>query len=69
MELIEKQIRQLSISQLQDPIKTKINRKGQFKRTYRSMGQTREPRNKPRHIWSINLTTKQPRICNEERTV
>ena len=25
------------------------------KQTYRSMEQTREPRNKPTHLWSINL--------------
>ena len=32
------------------------------------MKQNREPRNKPTHISSINLT-KEPRIFNEETTV
>ena len=31
------------------------------KQTYRPMQQNREPRNKPRHLWSINLLTKEAR--------
>ena len=33
------------------------------------MEQNREPRNKPTQMWSIDLTTKEPRIHNEERIV
>ena len=32
------------------------------KQKYRSMEQERNPRIKPKHLWSINLTTKEERI-------
>ena len=38
------------------------------KKRHRSMEQNREPRNKPKLIWSINLQ-KKSRICNGKRTV
>ena len=38
------------------------------KKTYIATEQNRKPRNKPMHIWPINLT-KEPRICNGESTV
>ena len=38
------------------------------KHTHRSMQQNREPRNKPTHLWSINLT-KETRLYIGEKTV
>ena len=40
-----------------------------LKQTHTSMKQKKEPRNKPMHIWSNNILTKEPRIHNGERTV
>ena len=39
------------------------------KQTYRSMEQNRELRNKPMHLWSIDLQTRKARIHNGKKTV
>ena len=39
------------------------------KQTHRSVEQNRAPRNKPSHIWSINLIDKETKIYNGEMTV
>ena len=38
------------------------------KQTYRSMEQSREPRNKPTHLWSINLPKRRQEYTMEERS-
>ena len=37
------------------------------KQTYRAMEQDREPRNKPMHLWSINLRQRRPEYTMEKR--
>ena len=37
------------------------------KQTCRSMGQSREPRNKPVHLWSINLQQRRQELTMEKR--
>ena len=37
------------------------------KQTYRSMEQNREPRNKPTHLWSINLRQRRQEYTVEKR--
>ena len=39
------------------------------KHIHRSMEQDRDPKNKPTHLWSINLRKKEARIHNGEKTV
>ena len=39
------------------------------KQIHRAMEQNRQPRNKPMHLWTINLQKKEARIYNEEKTV
>ena len=39
------------------------------KQTYRSMEQNREPRNKPTHLWSINLQQRRQEYTVEKRQV
>ena len=39
------------------------------KQTHRFMEQKREPRNKPTHLWSINLQKKEAGIYNADKTV
>ena len=38
------------------------------KQKHRSVEQDRKPRDKPTHLWSTNLWTKEARIYNEEKT-
>ena len=37
------------------------------KQTYRSMEQDRKPRNKPKHLWSINLQQRRQEYTMEKR--